>query len=83
MTFEEYLHWRAFDQLEPIGSIREDAMFAGISKTLIDVNVRDHSLTIDDLMIFTKPTIQPTSKEENLQAIKSRLDALVAQTKSS
>lgn len=77
MSFEEYRYWCAFNLIEPIGCIREDAMFAGVAKTIADANVPKHDLTLNDLMIFNKHQDQTLSKADNQAAVKAKLDSLV------
>lgn len=75
MTFEEYLYWQAFDHLEPIGMIRENAFQANIAKTLFDVNYADHEFGFDKFMMWKHESERSTN--EVMDDIKIRMDALL------
>lgn len=69
MSYVEFKYWQAFNILEPIGVIREDAMQANIAKTLADVHTRDHGLKLDNFMMFKQKVEK--SKAEIVSNIKS------------
>lgn len=62
MSYSEFLYWQAFSVLEPIGIMREDALFANVSKTIADVKFPDHGLELDSFMVF-KPRIERTVQD--------------------
>lgn len=52
MEYSEFLHWQAFNLMEPIGISREDLLFGNVAKTIADANVPDHNCTFESFMLF-------------------------------
>lgn len=75
MSYHEFLHWQAFNLIEPIGIYREDMISANIAKTIADVKVPDHGLGLDSFMLF-KQQVERTV-EDVCDDIKSRMSAFV------
>lgn len=71
MSYHEFLHWQAFNLLEPIGIYREDLLFSNLTKTIADVNVPNHGVEFDSFMIF-KPQVERTV-EDLCNDIKARM----------
>lgn len=71
MSYREFLYWQAFDQLEPIGVSREDLLFGNIAKTIADIKIREHGLSLEDFMLFKQK--QERTVEDVCDDIKSRM----------
>ena len=85
MCAEEFEYWKAFNVLEPIGILREDAMFANISRTVVDAQrykFKD-DLSIRDFTIFNRDNFEDTEPdiEQTMRNIKAVFGALSAKSK--
>lgn len=58
MSYEEFIHWQAFNVLEPIGIYREDVLFGNIAKTIADVKLVDHGIEFESFMMFQQPVVR-------------------------
>ena len=81
MSAEELEYWKAFSVLEPIGILREDALFANVCKTLADVHVKNE-LTLRDFTVFNRNKAEPEPDQEQvMRNIKAVFGALSAKSK--
>lgn len=81
MSAEEFEYWKAFSVFEPIGVLREDALFANVSKTLADLQVKNE-LTLRDFTVFNRNKAEPEPDQEQvMRNIKSVFGALSAKSK--
>jgi len=83
MSTEEFEYWKAFSVLEPIGVLREDALFANVCKTLADVHLKvQNDLTLRDFVVFKRDHAEPEpDKEQVMRNIKAVFGALSAKSK--
>ncbi|MHA3057744.1 phage tail assembly protein T [Acinetobacter sp. ANC 4641] len=75
MSFVEFKHWLAFDELEPIGMIRENAFQASIAKSVIDAKYPNHDLGLTDFMLWHEEPEK--SVDEVRDAIRANMSAYV------
>lgn len=81
MSAEEFEYWKAFSVFEPIGVLREDALFANVCKTLADVHVKNE-LTLRDFTVFNRNKAEPEpDREQVMRNIKALFGALSAKSK--
>ena len=81
MSAEEFEYWKAFSVFEPIGVLREDALFANVCKTLADVHVKNE-LTLRDFTVFNRNKAEPEPDQEQvMRNIKAVFGALSAKSK--
>lgn len=81
LSTEEFEYWKAFSALEPIGVLREDALFANVCKTLADLHVKNE-LTLRDFTVFNRNKAEPEpDKEQVMRNIKAVFGALSAKSK--
>src|SRR5690554_1325692 len=82
MSAEEFEYWKAFSVLEPIGILREDAMFANVCKTLADLQVKNE-LRLRDFTVFNRNNFAEPEpdKEQVMRNIKAIFGALSAKSK--
>lgn len=81
MSAEEFEYWKAFSVFEPIGVIREDALFANVCKTLADLQVKNE-LTLRDFTVFNRNKAEPEPDQEQvMRNIKAVFGALSAKSK--
>ena len=81
MSAEEFEYWKAFSVLEPIGVLREDALFANVCKTLADLQVKNE-LTLRDFTVFNRNKAEPEpDKQQVMRNIKAVFGALSAKSK--
>ena len=81
MSAEEFEYWKAFSVLEPIGVLREDALFANVCKTFADLHVKNE-LTLRDFTVFNRNKAEPEpDKEQVMRNIKAVFGALSAKSK--
>ena len=81
MSAEEFEYWKAFSVLEPIGVLREDALFANVCKTLADLQVKNE-LTLRDFTVFNRNKAEPEPDiEQTMRNIKAVFGALSAKSK--
>ena len=81
MSAEEFEYWKAFSALEPIGVLREDALFANVCKTLADLQVKNE-LTLRDFTVFNRNKAEPEPDQEQvMRNIKALFGALSAKSK--
>ena len=81
MSAEEFEYWKAFSALEPIGVLREDALFANVCKTLADLQVKNE-LTLRDFTVFNRNKAEPEPDQEQvMRNIKAVFGALSAKSK--
>lgn len=81
MSAEEFEYWKAFSVLEPIGVLREDALFANVCKTLADLQVKNE-LTLRDFTVFNRNKAEPEPDQEQvMRNIKAVFGALSAKSK--
>ena len=81
MSAEELEYWKAFSVLEPIGILREDALFANVCKTLADLQVKNE-LTLRDFTVFNRNKAEPEPDQEQvMRNIKAVFGALSAKSK--
>ena len=81
MSAEEFEYWKAFSVFEPIGVIREDALFANVCKTLADLQVKNE-LTLRDFTVFNRNKAEPElDQEQVMRNIKAVFGALSAKSK--
>ena len=81
MSAEEFEYWKAFSVFEPIGVLREDALFANVCKTLADLQVKNE-LTLRDFTVFNRNKAEPEpDKEQVMRNIKAVFGALSAKSK--
>ena len=81
MSAEEFEYWKAFSVLEPIGVLREDALFANVCKTLADLQVKNE-LTLRDFTVFNRNKAEPEPDQEQvMRNIKALFGALSAKSK--
>ena len=81
MSAEEFEYWKAFSVFEPIGVLREDALFANVCKTLADVHVKNE-LTLRDFTVFNRNKAEPEPDQEQvMRNIKALFGALSAKSK--
>lgn len=84
MSTEEFEYWKAFSVFEPIGAMREDALFANLCLTL--ANSQKYSfkddLKLGDFIVFKKGHVEPEpDKEQVMRNIKAVFGALSAKSK--
>ena len=75
MSFVEFQHWLAFDTLEPIGMIRENAFQAHIAKTVIDAKYPDHDMDLSNFMMWYEAPEKTV--DEVRDAIRANMAAFV------
>ena len=81
MSAEEFEYWKAFSVLEPIGVLREDALFANVCKTFADLHVKNE-LTLRDFTVFNRNKAEPEPDiEQTMRNIKAVFGALSAKSK--
>ena len=81
LSTEEFEYWKAFSALEPIGVLREDALFANVCKTLADLQVKNE-LTLRDFTVFNRNKAEPElDQEQVMRNIKAVFGALSAKSK--
>ena len=81
MSAEEFEYWKAFSVFEPIGVLREDALFANVCKTFADLHVKNE-LTLRDFTVFNRNKAEPEpDKEQVMRNIKAVFGALSAKSK--
>lgn len=81
MSAEEFEYWKAFSVFEPIGVLREDALFANVCKTLADLQVKNE-LTLRDFTVFNRNKAEPEPDiEQVMRNIKAVFGALSAKSK--
>ena len=81
MSAEEFEYWKAFSVFEPIGVLREDALFANVGKTLADLQVKNE-LTLRDFTVFNRNKAEPEPDQEQvMRNIKAVFGALSAKSK--
>ncbi|MFK7238623.1 phage tail assembly protein T [Acinetobacter baumannii] len=81
MSAEEFEYWKAFSVFEPIGVLREDALFANVCKTLADLQVKNE-LTLRDFTVFNRNKAEPEPDQEQvMRNIKALFGALSAKSK--
>lgn len=81
MSAEEFEYWKAFSVFEPIGVLREDALFANVCKTLADLQVKNE-LTLRDFTVFNRNKVEPEPDQEQvMRNIKALFGALSAKSK--
>lgn len=81
MSTEEFEYWKAFSVLEPIGIMREDALFANVCKTLADLQVKNE-LTLRDFTVFNRKYVDPEPDiEQTMRNIKAVFGALSTKSK--
>lgn len=81
MSAEEFEYWKAFSVLEPIGVLREDALFANVCKTLADLQVKNE-LTLRDFTVFNRNKAEPEPDQKQvMRNIKAVFGALSAKSK--
>lgn len=81
MSAEEFEYWKAFSVFEPIGVLREDALFANVCKTLADLQVKNE-LTLRDFTVFNRNKAEPEPDQEQvIRNIKAVFGALSAKSK--
>ena len=81
LSTEEFEYWKAFSALEPIGVLREDALFANVCKTFADLHVKNE-LTLRDFTVFNRNKAEPEpDKEQVMRNIKAVFGALSAKSK--
>ena len=81
LSTEEFEYWKAFSALEPIGVLREDALFANVCKTLADLQVKNE-LTLRDFTVFNRNKAEPEPDQEQvMRNIKALFGALSAKSK--
>lgn len=81
MSAEEFEYWKAFSVFEPIGVLREDALFANVCKTLADLQVKNE-LTLRDFIVFNRDKAEPEPDQEQvMRNIKALFGALSAKSK--
>ena len=81
LSTEEFEYWKAFSVLEPIGVLREDALFANVCKTLADLQVKNE-LTLRDFTVFNRNKAEPEPDQEQvMRNIKAVFGALSAKSK--
>lgn len=81
MSAEEFEYWKAFSVFEPIGVLREDALFANVCKTLADLQVKNE-LTLRDFTVFNRNKAEPEPNQEQvMRNIKALFGALSAKSK--
>lgn len=82
MCTEEFEYWQAFSSIEPIGLLREDALFANLCKTFVDVNVRNEMLLGDFTVFSRKEFTEPEPDiEQTMRNIKAIFGALSVKSK--
>lgn len=84
LSAEEFEYWKAFTVLEPIGVMREDALFANLCLTL--ANSQRYSfkddLKLGDFVVFKKDRVEPEPDQEQvMRNIKALFGALSAKSK--
>lgn len=82
MSAEELEYWKAFSVLEPIGILREDALFANVCKTLADLKVKNE-LVLRDFTVFNRNKyVEPEPDiDQTMRNIKAVFGALSAKSK--
>ncbi len=81
MSAEEFEYWKAFSVFEPIGVLREDALFANVCKTLADLQVKNE-LTLRDFTVFNRNKAETEPDQEQvMRNIKAVFGALSAKSK--
>ena len=81
MSAEEFEYWKAFSVFEPIGVLREDALFANVCKTLADLQVKNE-LTLRNFTVFNRNKAEPEPDiEQTMRNIKAVFGALSAKSK--
>ena len=81
LSAEEFEYWKAFSVLEPIGILREDALFANVWKTFADLHVKNE-LTLRDFTVFNRNKAEPEpDKQQVMRNIKAVFGALSAKSK--
>lgn len=81
MSAEEFEYWKAFSVFEPIGVLREDALFANVCKTLADLQVKNE-MTLRDFTVFNRNKAEPEPDiEQTMRNIKAVFGALSAKSK--
>ena len=82
LSTEEFEYWKAFSALEPIGVLREDALFANVCKTFADLQVKNE-LTLRDCTLFQKDKfVEPEPDvEQTIRNIKAVFGALSVKSK--
>ena len=81
LSTEEFEYWKAFSALEPIGVLREDALFANVCKTFADLHVKNE-LTLRDFTVFNRNKAEPEPDQEQvMRNIKAVFGALSAKSK--
>ena len=81
MSAEEFEYWKAFSVFEPIGVLREDALFANVCKTLADLQVKNE-LTLRDFTVFNRNKAEPEPDQvQVMRNIKAVFGALSAKSK--
>lgn len=84
LSAEEFEYWKAFSTLEPIGLLREDALFANVCKTVVDAQrykFKD-DLILRDFTVFNRNRVEPEhDPEQTMRNIKAVFGALSAKSK--
>ena len=81
MSAEEFEYWKAFSVFEPIGVLREDALFANVCKTFADLHVKNE-LPLRDFTVFNRNKAEPEPDQEQvMRNIKAVFGALSAKSK--
>lgn len=75
MSYYEFLHWQAFNLIEPIGIYREDLLFSNLTKTIADVNIPDHGVELESFMMFKEQ--KERTVDDLCDDIKSRMASFV------
>ena len=87
ISYEQFLEWRAFDELDPFGEERMDIRIADIVTTLANVNRRQHSsaYTRDQFMLYfgdNKRVIPDKQPWEQMKAVGQYVFAMIGDGKS-
>lgn len=82
MSVDEFEYWKAFSSMEPVGILREDALFANLCKTMVDVNVKNE-MVLRDFTLFSRDDFkdQEADIEQTMRNIKAVFGALSAKSK--
>lgn len=68
------MYWQAFDVLEPIGMLRENAFQANIAKSVFDTQLPNHELNLSNFLLWHEEA-EPT-RNDVVANVKAKLDSL-------
>ena len=73
ISYEQFLEWRAYDELDPFGEERQDIRIADIVTTLVNLNRRPHTnaYTRDTFMLYFGDAERPKKQAQSWQEMKA------------